>query len=90
MNTSDWQVSSEGAKQRGKMAAHGYSCTVKLITTVATQSQASTGFDVGQSSGYGGSASSTKYLYKIESHGLAENNIRSDVEIIASISISNL
>ena len=85
MNTPDWQVSSEGTKQRGKMASHEYRCTVKLITTVATQGQAGTGFDVGQSSSYGGSATQTKYLYQIRSYGLAPNNIRSDIEVIASI-----
>lgn len=90
MDASEWQVSSEDSKQRGKMASHTYECTVTLTESIAVQDQVSAGFDVGQSSGYGGSAPSTKYLYKIESHGLAENNIRSDVEIIASISISNL
>ena len=85
MNTSSWQVSSEGAKQRGKMASHGYRCTVKLITTVAAEGQAGTGFDVGQSSSYGGSASNTKYLYQIRATGIAPNNIRSDIEVIASI-----
>ena len=85
MNTPDWQVSSEGTKQRGKMASHEYRCTVKLITTVAAQGQAGTGFDVGQSSSYGGSTAYTKYLYQIRSYGLSPNNIRSDVEVIASI-----
>ena len=85
MNTPDWKVGTENTKQREKMASHEYRCTVKLITTVATQGQAGTGFDVGQSSSYGGSATQTKYLYQIRSYGLSPNNIRSDVEVIASI-----
>ena len=85
MNTPDWKVGSESTKQREKMASHEYRCTVKLITTVATQGQAGTGFDVGQSSSYGGSTTYTKYLYQIRSVGHAPNKIRSDIEIIASI-----
>jgi len=84
-----WRTSGEKTKHQTKMASHAYKCEITLVTSIAAAGQQGTGFDVGQTNTYGGSTSSTKYLYQIRSNGLGPNNVRSDVEIIASI-ISSL
>ena len=83
------RTSGEKTKHKTRMAAHNYKCTITLINTISAAGQQGTGFNVGQTSNYQGSISSTKYLYKITSSGLGPNNVRSDVEIIAS-TISSL
>ena len=86
----DWRrTSGEKTKHKARMAAHSYKCTITLINTISAAGQQGTGFDVGQTSNYQGAISSTKYLYKISASGFGPNNVRSDVEIIAS-TISSL
>jgi hypothetical protein len=39
---------------------------------------------VGQSGSYGGSTTSTKYLYKIKARADGSDNVMSEVEVVAS------
>ncbi len=86
----EWRTPAEKTPQRTRMASHTYTCNIMLVTSIAVVGQQNTGLDVGQTNTYGGSTSSTKkYIYKITSKGFGPDNVRSDVEVIASI-ISSL
>jgi len=81
-----WSLSGESTTQRNRMNAHRYRCDISLLGTISSGGGvgAGTGFDVGQSGSYGGSSTSTKYLYKIKAKADGSNNVVSEVEIIAS------
>ena len=80
-----WGLRGESSAQKNRMNAHRYSCDIVLLGTISTESDAGTGFDVGQSGSYGGNSSSTKYLYKITSKANGNNKISSEVEIVVSM-----
>ena len=79
-----WQLSGETTTQRNRMNAHRYRCDISLLGTISSSSGAGTGFDVGQSGSYGGSTTSTKYLYKITVRADGSDNVMSEVEVVAS------
>ena len=79
-----WQLSGENTTQRDRMNAHRYRCDISLLGTISSSSGAGTGFDVGQSGSYGGSTTSTKYLYKIKARADGSDNVMSEVEVVAS------
>jgi type IV pilus assembly protein PilX len=79
-----WQLSGETTAQSKRMNAHRYRCDISLLGTVSSSSGAGTGFDVGQSSSYGGGTTSTKYLYKITARADGSDNVMSEVEVVAS------
>jgi len=79
-----WQLSGETTTQRNRMNAHRYRCDISLLGTISSDSDSGTGFDVGQSSSYGGSTTSTKYLYKIKARADGSDNVMSEVEVIVS------
>jgi hypothetical protein len=79
-----WQLSGETTTQRNRMNAHRYRCDISLLGTVSSGSGTGTGFDVGQSSSYGGGTTSTKYLYKIKAWADGGDNVMSEVEVIVS------
>ena len=79
-----WKLSGETTTQSKRMNAHRYRCDISLLGTVSSSSGAGTGFDVGQSSSYGGGTTSTKYLYKIKVRADGSDNVMSEVEVIAS------
>jgi type IV pilus assembly protein PilX len=81
----EWELSGENTTQRNRMNAHRYRCDISLLGTISSDSDFGTGFDVGQSSSYSESDTSTKYLYKIKARADGGNNVVSEVEIIASI-----
>lgn len=82
---SRWNLSGESSAHVNRMNAHRYNCDVSLLGTISTENDTGAGFDVGQSGSYGGSSSSTKYLYKITSKASGSNNVASEVEIVISM-----
>ena len=79
-----WQLSGETTTQRNRMNAHRYRCDISLMGTISSDSDSGTGFDVGQSSSYGGTSISTKYLYRIKARADGSDNVMREVEIVAS------
>ncbi len=79
-----WALSGESTMQRKRMNANRYRCDISLLGTISSSSGAGTGFDVSQSGSYGGSSTSTKYLYKIRARADGSNNVVSEIEVVAS------
>jgi Tfp pilus assembly protein PilX len=84
MSNSKWRLGGESFKQQNRAGAQAYACSVSLLGTVSSSSNTGTGFDVGQSDGYGGNSTSTKYLYKVTSETHGANGVVSQVEVIVS------
>jgi len=78
------KLTGENTTQSSRMKAHFYQCDISLLGTISSSSGAGTGFSVGQSSSYGGSSTSTKYLYKINARADGSNNVTSEVEVVVS------
>jgi len=74
----------ETASQINRMNTHGYTCDISLLGTVAASGGSGTGSNIGQNNSYGGSATSTKYLYKIKVKANASNKVVSEVEAVVS------
>ena len=83
-NMNHWALTGERIKQKNRMNTHRYRCDISLLGTVASDADAGTGFDVGQSDAYVGGSTSTKYLYKIESRGDSNDFVASTIEVIVS------
>jgi type IV pilus assembly protein PilX len=80
-----WQLSGETTAQRNRMNAHRYRCDISLLGAFLSGSGTGTGFDIGQSSTYGGGTTRTKYLYKIKSKAYGFDKRMREVEVIVSI-----
>lgn len=88
--STDWRQSdNETIKYQKRMGKHDFSCTIELMSSISQEDSDGTGFSVKQGASYQGAISSTKYLYRIRSVGQGPDNVRSEVEVIASI-ISSL
>jgi hypothetical protein len=79
-----YRLGGETASQINRMNTHGYTCDISLLGTVAASGGSGTGSNIGQNNSYGGSATSTKYLYKIKVKANASNKVVSEVEAVVS------
>ena len=89
-NMSKWQIAAERQNFKNRTQTQEYKCSIALLGKVAYEGGEGVGFDLGEGSGYGTSATNTKYMYRIRSEGslntnLGLNNFTSGVEVIDSM-----